>query len=154
MNSKGSKIDLILKPVEQYMHHESTAGVLLLFSALIAMVWANSSWSTAYFHFWEYEISIQVGSYGITNSLHHWINDGLMAMFFFVIGLELKREIMAGELSDMKKAMLPMIAALGGMLFPALIYVMFNSSGEAANGWGIPMATDIAFALGVISLLG
>jgi NhaA family Na+:H+ antiporter len=154
MNSKRSKIDLILKPVEQYMHHESTAGVLLLFSALIAIVWANSPWSEAYFHLWEYKISIQVGSYGITNSVHHWINDGLMAMFFFVIGLELKREIMAGELSDIKKAMLPMIAALGGMLFPALIYILFNSSGEESNGWGIPMATDIAFALGVISLLG
>src|SRR5688572_5993704 len=115
MNANKNKIDSILKPVERYMHNESTAGVLLLLSALIAMAWANSPWGEAYFHLWEHEISIQAGEYVIKNTLHHWINDGLMAMFFFVIGLELKREVMAGELSDMKKAMLPMVAALGGM---------------------------------------
>ena len=136
------------------MHDESTAGIVLLISAVIAMIWANSAWSDSYHHLWEYKISIQAGEYGISKTLHEWINDGLMAMFFFVIGLELKREIMAGELSDMGKAMLPLIAAFGGMLLPALIYFLFNPVGPESNGWGIPMATDIAFALGIMSLLG
>ena len=136
------------------MHGESTAGIVLLVSAVIAMIWANSAWSESYHHLWEYKISIQAGEYGISKTLHEWINDGLMALFFFVIGLELKREIMAGELSDMGKAILPLIAALGGMLFPALIYFLFNPGGPQSNGWGIPMATDIAFALGIMSLLG
>ena len=147
-------IDKILKPLERYMHNESTAGILLIFSALIAMVWANSPWGDTYIQLWEYELSLRVAEYEITNNLHHWINDGLMAMFFFVIGLELKREIMAGELSDLRKAMLPLVAAAGGMIVPALIYILFNPSGTENNGWGIPMATDIAFALGIISLLG
>ena len=136
------------------MHGESTAGIVLLASAVIAMIWANSAWSDSYHHLWEYKISIQAGEYGISKTLHEWINDGLMALFFFVIGLELKREIMAGELSDMGKAILPLIAALGGMLLPALIYFLFNPIGPESNGWGIPMATDIAFALGIMSLLG
>jgi len=136
------------------MHGESTAGIVLLISAVIAMIWANSAWSGSYHHLWEYKISIQAGEYGISKTLHEWINDGLMALFFFVIGLELKREIMAGELSDMGKAILPLIAALGGMLLPALIYFLFNPGGPQSNGWGIPMATDIAFALGIMSLLG
>ncbi|WP_276366576.1 Na+/H+ antiporter NhaA [Chryseolinea sp. H1M3-3] len=150
----ANKIDKILKPVERFMHNESTAGILLLFSALAAILLANSPWSAAYHHLWEYEIAIRVAHYEISNSLHHWINDGLMAMFFFVVGLELKREMIAGELSDLKKAALPLVAALGGMIFPALIYVLFNPTGAENNGWGIPMATDIAFALGIISLLG
>jgi len=149
-----NKIDKILKPVERYMHGESTAGIVLLISAVIAMIWANSAWSDSYHHLWEYKISIQAGEFGISKTLHEWINDGLMALFFFVIGLELKREIMAGELSDMGKAILPLIAALGGMLLPALIYFLFNPGGPQSNGWGIPMATDIAFALGIMSLLG
>ena len=116
------KIDKILKPIERFLHSESTAGIFLLISAVIAMVWANTPWHDSYHHLWEYNISISVGDYGINKTLHEWINDGLMAMFFFVIGLELKREIMAGELSDMGKAMLPLIAAFGGMVLPALIY--------------------------------
>jgi Na+:H+ antiporter, NhaA family len=147
-------IDKILKPVERYMHRESTAGIVLLVSAVVAMIWANSVWSDSYHHLWEYKISIQAGEYGISKTLHEWINDGLMAMFFFVIGLELKREIIAGELSDIGKAILPLIAAFGGMLVPALIYFLFNPIGPESNGWGIPMATDIAFALGIMSLLG
>lgn len=149
-----NRIDRFLKPVEGFIHAESTAGILLLFSALAAIIWSNSPWSESYFHLWEYSLSINIGGYGISNTIHHWINDGLMAMFFFVVGLELKREVIAGELSDIRKAMLPLAAAVGGMLFPALIFLVFNSQGEAANGWGIPMATDIAFALGIVSLLG
>ena len=136
------------------MHNESTAGIMLLASALIAIGWANSPFGDSYFHLWEYEVAIRVADYEIANTLHTWINDGLMAMFFFVIGLELKREIIAGELSDIKKAMLPLVTAVGGMLIPAAIYIVWNPSGPANDGWGIPMATDIAFALGIISLLG
>ncbi|HZB14573.1 MAG TPA: Na+/H+ antiporter NhaA [Chryseolinea sp.] len=148
------KVDKIFKPIERFLHSESTAGIVLLISAVIAMIWANTAWHDSYHHLWEYNISIYVGDYGINKTLHEWINDGLMAMFFFVIGLELKREIMAGELSDMGKAMLPLIAAFGGMVLPALIYFIFNPTGSTSNGWGIPMATDIAFALGIMSLLG
>lgn len=107
-----------------------------------------------YHHLWEYEFSIGFAGHVVTKSLHHWINDGLMAMFFFVVGLELKREIMGGELSTPRKAILPIAAALGGMVVPALIFVAFNHDAPASNGWGIPMATDIAFALGILSLLG
>jgi len=136
------------------MHAESTAGVVLLLAALAAIIWSNSPWSGSYFHLWDHELAISVGEYGIKKTLHHWINDGLMAMFFFVVGLELKREIIAGELSNIRKAILPLTAAIGGMVFPALIFILFNPTGVAGNGWGIPMATDIAFALGIVSLLG
>jgi len=147
------RIQKILNPVERFMHNESTAGLLLLGSAVVAMVWANVS-PESYIHMWEHEVAIRFDDLHIGNSLHHWITDGLMAMFLFVVGLELKREIMAGELSTFRKALLPIIAAVGGMIMPALIYIMFNPSGEVNDGWGIPMATDIAFALGIISLLG
>jgi Na+:H+ antiporter, NhaA family len=151
---RSDRIDKILRPVERYLHNESTAGIVLLICALIAVIWANSPWSDSYIHLWEIEVSLRVGGRELGNTLHHWINDGLMAMFFFVVGLELKREIIAGELSDIKKAMLPLSSALGGMIAPALIYILFNPSGLENNGWGIPMATDIAFAMGIISLLG
>lgn len=109
---------------------------------------------TLFHHFWETPFSLGIGDFQLSKTLHHWINDGLMAVFFFVVGLELKREIVGGELSQPKNAILPIMAALGGMLFPALLFLAFNSTGEASNGWGIPMATDIAFALGVLYLLG
>ena len=151
---KEERIDRFLRPVEGFMHAESTAGVVLLLAALAAIIWSNSPWSGSYFHLWDHELAISVGEYGIKKTLHHWINDGLMAMFFFVVGLELKREIIAGELSNIRKAILPLTAAIGGMVFPALIFILFNPTGVAGNGWGIPMATDIAFALGIVSLLG
>lgn len=150
----ADSIDKVLRPIERYLHNESAGGILLLASAIIAVVWANSPFADSYIHLWENEVSLKVGNYTIGNTLHHWINDGLMAMFFFVVGLELKREIMAGELSDLRKAMLPMSAAIGGMICPAIIYILFNPSGIENNGWGIPMATDIAFAMGIMSLLG
>ena len=150
----SDSIDKVLKPFERFLHNESTAGILLLVSALIAVLWANSPWSEYYMHLWENEVLLRIGSYEIGKTLHHGINDGLMAMFFFVVGLELKREIMAGELSDIRKAMLPLSSAVGGMIVPAIIYLLFNPSGERNDGWGIPMATDIAFALGIMSLLG
>lgn len=151
---KQTSLQALFKPLDRFMHAESTAGVLLLISAIVALVWSNSPWREHYHHLWEYHLSISIAGSGIDKSLHHWINDGLMAMFFFVVGLELKREIMAGELSDVRKAILPLMAAVGGMVFPALIFVAFNYDTPGINGWGIPMATDIAFALGVLALLG
>lgn len=144
----------IIEPFQNFINKTTTSGIVLFSSALVALILANSPFSKEYLHFWETNFSIGFGEYILTKSLHHWINDGLMAVFFFVVGLELKREIVGGELSQPKNAILPIVAALGGMIFPALIYFMFNSSGEASNGWGIPMATDIAFALGVLYLLG
>ncbi|MDP2176361.1 MAG: Na+/H+ antiporter NhaA [Bacteroidota bacterium] len=144
----------IIDPVKQFVNNSTTSGIVLFSSALLALILANSPIKESYHHFWEYHFIIGFDQHVISKSLHHWINDGLMAVFFFVVGLELKREIIAGELSNPKNAILPIAGAIGGMVFPALIFLIFNPSGEASNGWGIPMATDIAFALGVLYLLG
>ena len=144
----------ILNPMKRFILKSSTSGIILFSSAVIAMVVANSSYGEAFHHFWETEFTIGFNDRLLSKSLHHWINDGLMAVFFFVVGLELKREIMAGELSTLSKAALPVAAAVGGMAVPALIYLLVNPAGEASAGWGVPMATDIAFALGVLYLLG
>lgn len=131
-----------------------SGGVILLLCTACAMVWANSPYAQSYGELWEYRVSIGIGQFGLSKTLHHWINDGLMAVFFFMVGLEIKRELLVGELSSLKKAMLPIVAAIGGMIGPALIYTAFNAGTPAVSGWGIPMATDIAFALGVLALLG
>lgn len=144
----------VIHPVNRFINKSTTGGIVLFISAIIALILANSPLQYAYHHFWEYQIKIGFDEYVLDKSLHHWINDGLMAIFFFVVGLELKREIIGGELSNPRNALLPIAAGLGGMIFPALLYLIFNSSGEAQAGWGIPMATDIAFALGVLFLLG
>jgi NhaA family Na+:H+ antiporter len=144
----------IAAPVENFLHTESASGLLLLGAAAIALVWANSPWSDSYGHLWHTPISIGFGDWSMTESLHFWINDGLMTFFFMVAGLEIKRELVEGELSDLKRASLPVAAAVGGMLVPAGIYFAFNTSGPGADGWGVPMATDIAFAVGILSLLG
>ena len=144
----------IIHPMKRFLNNSTTSGIILFSSAAIALVLSNSPWKDAFHHFWEIEFSISFGDHGLTKSLHYWINDGLMAIFFFVVGLELKREIIAGELRNPKNAVLPIAAALGGMLVPALVYLAVNPSGDAQSGWGIPMATDIAFALGVLYLLG
>ncbi|OGS78771.1 MAG: Na+/H+ antiporter NhaA [Candidatus Fluviicola riflensis] len=149
-----SPIDKLLQPVHRFIHREFTGGIVLFISVIIALAWANSPWSESYHHLWETTFSIDFNGNSFSHPLHVWINDGLMALFFFVIGLELKREFMAGELSTAKKASLPMIAALGGMIVPALIYVVINFNSGTAKGWGIPMATDIAFALALLSLAG
>lgn len=151
---KLEKIDKLLKPVSSFIHEESTAGIFLLVCSILALVLSNSPWSNEYHNLWEYKFTIGFEGHVISESLHEWINDGLMAMFFFVVGLELKREIMGGELSSPRNAMLPLAAAVGGMVVPALIYVAFNYNTHAIHGWGTPMATDIAFALGILSLLG
>jgi NhaA family Na+:H+ antiporter len=145
---------ILLIPIARFINNSTTGGILLFTSAVIALILANSPLQEAYHHFWEYTFSIGFNEFEVSKSLHHWINDGLMSIFFFVIGLELKREIMVGELSRPKKAVLPILAGLGGMAIPALLYLTLNSSGGASSGWGIPMATDIAFALGILYILG
>lgn len=152
---KQSPIERISKPLQSFIAQEKSGGIVLGISVIVALVLANSGWSESYHHFLENSFGFQWnGKSYFDFSLHHWINDGLMAIFFFVVGLELKREIVGGELANPRKAMLPIAAALGGMAVPAAIYLLFNPHGEAHSGWGIPMATDIAFALGVLYLLG
>jgi NhaA family Na+:H+ antiporter len=148
-------IEKIVRPIQRFMHQQKSGGIVLGVCVIIAMILANSPWADTYHHLLEQKFGFRWnGNSYFEFTLHHWINDGLMAVFFFVVGLELKREIVGGELSNPRKALLPIGAALGGMLVPALIYLAFNSSGEAQSGWGIPMATDIAFALGVLYLVG
>ena len=148
-------IEKVTRPIQKFMQQQKSGGIVLGSSVIVALILANSPWSEHYFHFFENKIGFQFNGESFLNySIHHWINDGLMAIFFFVLGLELKREIVGGELSNPRKALLPIGAAFGGVLFPAIIYFAMNSSGEVSNGWGIPMATDIAFALGVLYLLG
>ncbi len=146
--------DRVLTPLEEFIHRQTTSGVLLMLCAIIALTIANSQWFEAYHHLLKTPFTIGTPGFQLSMSLHHWINDGLMALFFFVVGLELKREILVGELADPRQAMFPIIAAIGGMLVPVLIYISINPEGHAFDGWGVPMATDIAFALGVLALLG
>lgn len=145
--------DKILTPFEEFIHRQTTSGLLLMGTAIIALVLANGPLATAYEHLVHTLISLDIGSWTLEMSLHHWINDGLMTLFFFVVGLELKREMLVGELAKPRNAALPIGAALGGMVVPALIYFAINPEGDAARGWGIPMATDIAFAIGALALL-
>lgn len=155
LGTKKQPVDVwIVEPMKRFLGNSTMSGIVLFSSAILALILSNSPWAEAYHHLWETKFSVGFGKYSISKSLHHWINDGLMAIFFFVIGLELKREIIAGELSNPKKALLPLVSAVGGMLLPAFIFLAINNGGEASNGWGIPMATDIAFALGVLYLLG
>ena len=141
-------------PLREYLREEAAGGVVLMAAAVVALVWANSPWRAAYAALWETSLAIQVGRFGIEADLHHWVNDGLMTLFFLVVGLEIKRELVAGELSTWRKAALPVVAAVGGMAVPAAIYAAGNAGGPGAPGWGVPMATDIAFAVGVLALLG
>ena len=149
-----SPIEKIIAPVNKFIHLEYTGGIVLFASVIIAIIWANSPYHESYHHLWDIKFSIGFDQYVLNKPLHVWINDGLMAIFFFVIGLELKREFMDGELSTLKKASLPMMAAFGGMIFPAIIFFLINKGTAAEHGWGIPMATDIAFALALLSIAG
>lgn len=142
----------ILLPAQYVIHNEVVSGVTLLIAAVTALSWANSPWHASYQAFQETMISVSVGAFSVSADLRHWINDGLMVVFFFVVGLEIKREFVRGELSDARKAALPIAAAIGGMVVPVLIFLSIASE-EGSRGWGIPMATDIAFALGVLALL-
>ena len=144
----------IATPFEQFLHAQTTTGLVLILMTIVALVLANSTFADAYLHLIHTKIDIIIGSWKLSHSIHHWINDGLMAIFFFLIGLEIKREILVGELSNISVAILPILAAIGGMVVPALIFLSINYGGEGVRGWGIPMATDIAFAISALVLLG
>ena len=141
-------------PLREYLREEAAGGVVLMAAAALALGWANSPWRAAYTALWQTPLAVQLGRFAIEADLRHWVSDGLMTLFFLVIGLEIKRELVAGELRTWRGAALPVVAAAGGMAVPALIYAAANAGGPGAPGWGIPMATDVAFALGVLALLG
>ncbi|SFV89661.1 Na+/H+ antiporter NhaA type [hydrothermal vent metagenome] len=143
----------ISTPFEHFLHAQTTTGLALMLTTVLALILANSSLSDAYAHILHTNIDLTIGSWSLSHPIHYWINDGLMTFFFFIIGLEIKREVMEGELSNIRVAILPILAAIGGMIFPALLYLSINGGGEGAIGWGIPMATDIAFAISVLVLL-
>ncbi len=144
----------LLRPFTSFFKLEAAGGILLLICAVVALIWANTPFASAYYALWETTVTMGAGSLVISKPLLLWINDGLMAIFFFLVGLEIKREVLTGELASPKKAALALAGALGGMVAPALIYVAFNAGTPTISGWGIPMATDIAFALGVLALMG
>jgi NhaA family Na+:H+ antiporter len=144
----------VLLPAQRYFLTEITSGLLLLLAAVTALIWANSPAADSYGRFWTTQVSIHFGTFSLEHTLREWINDAFMVVFFFVVGLEIKREFLHGELSGWKRAALPIICAFGGMIVPALLYLLFNSGTQTLHGWGIPMATDIAFSLGIVSLAG
>lgn len=145
---------LASRPLERFLRIEAASGILLLLSAAVALALANSPWSSAYHHFWQTPIGVSVGGVALQRSLEWLVNDGLMVIFFFVVGLEIRREIDHGELSQWRRAILPVAAALGGVLLPALLYLAVAGAPATRAGWGVPMATDIAFAVGILALLG
>ena len=147
-------VDRFLAPFRRFASIASAGGLVLLAAAAVALAWANSPWSESYHHLWETPITLGIGAMSVQSTLHHLINDGLMAVFFFLVGLEIKREMIAGELKSIRTASLPIVAAFGGMVVPAALYALVNAGGAGSVGWGVPMATDIAFALGVLALLG
>ena len=148
------KKNLYLTIFQKFVKTESLAGMLLFGATIIALIWANTSYGSYYQNLWEYQIGISFQNFELTKPLLLWINDGLMTIFFFLIGLELKRELMIGEINSVKKAAFPFIAALGGVLVPIGLYLILNKNPDTVKGWGIPMATDIAFALAILSTLG
>ena len=147
-------VERIVRPFQDFAHKQSSGGILLIVATLVALVWANSPWGASYTALWHTKFTVGVGGFSLSKDLTHWINDGLMAVFFLVVGLEIKREVLVGELSSVRNAALPIAAAVGGAVVPAAIYLAINAGTEGSAGWGIPMATDIAFALGVLALLG
>lgn len=147
-------IDRVVGPLSRFLHVEAASGVVLLAAAVTAFALANSPWSDAWLGFWKTPLGLRVGAVSLEHSLKHWVSDGLMAIFFFVVGLEVKREIVLGQLRDLRQAALPIAAALGGMVVPALLYLAIAGGGPATRGWGIPMATDIAFVVGCMAVLG
>jgi NhaA family Na+:H+ antiporter len=144
----------LARPVARFMSVEAAGGFVLVAAAVVALLWANSPWQASYTSFWATPLEVRIGPFLFEEDLGHWVNDALMAVFFFVVGLEIKREVVTGELRDRRAIALPALAALGGMVVPAGLYLAVNAGGNGMDGWGIPMATDIAFALGVVALLG
>ena len=154
LREDATPIERLVRPFQEFAKLEASGGVLLIGCTVAALIWANSPWAGSYFHLWHTNLTFDRIGGLLAKPLHFWINDGLMALFFLLIGLEIKRETLVGELASLRKAALPIAAAFGGMIVPAGLYVVFNHGGPGASGWGIPMATDIAFALGVLALLG
>ena len=154
MTDDAPLAERLLAPFSRFAATASAGGIVLLATTVIALGWANSPWSHGYHALWETPVGIELGSASLRGTLHQLVNDGFMAVFFFLVGLEIKREMVAGELASLRTAAFPMIAALGGMVVPALCFALLNRGGTGAAGWGVPMATDIAFALGVLALLG
>jgi NhaA family Na+:H+ antiporter len=150
----ATPVERLVRPFQKFAKLESSGGILLIACTVAALIWANSPWASGYFHLWHTNLTFGFAGKLLSEPLHFWINDGLMALFFLLVGLEIKRETLVGELASFRKAALPIAAALGGMIVPAALYLMFNRGGPGSSGWGIPMATDIAFALGVLALLG
>jgi NhaA family Na+:H+ antiporter len=144
---------MVVQPLNRFLHVEAAGGILLVMATIVALVWANV-WPASYESLWSTEVRIQLGDYEFADDLQHLVNDLLMGLFFFVVGMEIKRELVSGELRDRRVVALPAMAALGGMIVPATIFLAFNAAGDGRDGWGIPMATDVAFALGVVALLG
>ena len=149
-----SRLAPLMRPIGAFLAAESAGGILLIVSAVAALVWANSPWGDSYEHFWHVEVGFRLGGKLYAMSLEHWVNDGLMVVFFLLVGLEIKRELLIGELTSVRQASLPVAAAIGGMVIPALIYVALNHGRAGVAGWGVPMATDIAFAAGMLTLFG
>ena len=147
-------VDRVLAPLRNFLHTEASGGLLLLAAAVVALVWVNSPFGESYTALWETPLAVRFGEVELSKSLHFWINDGLMAIFFFVVGLEIKREVLIGELRSPRRALLPIAAALGGAVVPAVIFLAVTAGADGSEGWGVPMATDIAFALGVLAVLG
>lgn len=145
---------LILTPFEKFVNIASSSGFILFFATIVALIWANSPWSDSYEAFKNYPLGFRFGNFELVKPVLLWVNDGLMSIFFFLIGLEVKREILIGELNTLKKASLPIYAALGGVILPVLIFIFLNDNPETTKGWGIPMATDIAFSLAILTVLG
>jgi Na+:H+ antiporter, NhaA family len=153
-SNQVTPIERLIGPFQEFAKLEAFGGILLICCIALALVWANSPWAATYSHLWHTNLTFGFAGKTFSEPLHFWINDGLMAVFFLLVGLEVKRETLAGELASFQKAALPAAAAIGGMLVPAAVYALFNHGGSGGSGWGIPMATDIAFALGVVALLG
>jgi NhaA family Na+:H+ antiporter len=147
-------IEVLTIPFVRFAEIEASGGILLLACTIAALIWANSPWEQSYHEIWNAQVSMGIGQFVLSETRHEWINDGLMSIFFFLVGLEIKREVLIGELSSLRKAAFPLLAALGGAIVPALLFVSVTYGTEGQKGWGIPMATDIAFALGVLALLG
>ncbi|HWD47156.1 MAG TPA: Na+/H+ antiporter NhaA [Actinomycetota bacterium] len=144
----------VVDPLRDYLHAEAAGGLVLLVATAVALAWANSPLAAGYEGLWSRELGVGIGGLAVTEDLRHWVNDGLMTLFFFVVGLEIKRELVTGELRRPRLAAAPALAAVGGMVVPAAVFLALNAGGEGARGWGIPVATDTAFALGILALLG
>ncbi|MGE5192836.1 MAG: Na+/H+ antiporter NhaA [Deltaproteobacteria bacterium] len=152
--TNAAPIGPLIRPFQEFAAHETSGGILLLLCTLVALAWVNSPWADSYEALWHTRVSLGIAGHALDGDLHFWVNDALMAIFFFVVGLEIKRELLVGELASRRQAALPILGAMGGVLAPALIYTAVNFGKAGAAGWGIPMATDIAFVMGLMALLG